>query len=245
MSLLNVSFLLSSMKTQEKPWVICPQPRGLKSVIQIMGCWGEKKNCYLHVFPLCVSILLLTHLPPVPPESCQTRSLCANKTPCWLLKAYCGKEGPVNKIVRAGHQGWSVEGGHREERTARWSVSWFQAIKVSLPPLLSLQCIFSPLFLHSESLQALSLKWVMSCWDHLRCIYNRTLLRPLFKLYLKSGGWVRRPHLEPPKTSLLNSLILYKTATFQSGVDGLLPPPLFTIWIRRPVSDFTRDTPEV
>lgn len=49
------------------------------------------------------------------PESCQTRSLCANKTPCWLLKAYCGKEGPVNKIVTAGHQGWSVEGGHREE----------------------------------------------------------------------------------------------------------------------------------
>ena len=174
-----------------------------------MGSWGGGGDCHLlHVFLLCVPILLWTHLAPMLPESCQTRFLCANKTPYWLLKAYCGKEGPVNQIVRAGHQGWSVEGGHREERSARWSVSWFQTIKGSLPPVLCLQCIFLPLFPHSESLQALSLKWVTSCWDHLGCVYNRTLLRPLLKLYLESGRWVRRPHLEPPKTNFLSPRLI-------------------------------------
>lgn len=39
---LNILSLLSSMKTQEKPCVISPQPRGLKSVIQIMGSCGRR-----------------------------------------------------------------------------------------------------------------------------------------------------------------------------------------------------------
>lgn len=68
------------------------------------------------MFLLCVSILLLTHLPQRCQKAVKPGPFVLHKTPLLALAAYCGKEGPVNKIVRADHQGWSVEGGHREKR---------------------------------------------------------------------------------------------------------------------------------
>ena len=76
------------------------------------------------------------------------------------------------KIVRAGHQGWSIRRGYWEDLTSSWPASWTWAIDGCLPVPLSLECTFCPPFPHYELFQGCSLERVTYCWDNLDCAHD-------------------------------------------------------------------------
>lgn len=92
-----------------------------------------RENCYLFwetfnlFFLLHVPILLLQHLPPMQPGSCQMSLLHASEIPCWLVRPHCGRGGSACDMVRAGHEGWGVGRGYQKDVTASWHLSWISS----------------------------------------------------------------------------------------------------------------------
>lgn len=108
-----------------------PQPKGLsKSVDQVMGLLGINRYSFWKTisfgFLLHEPMLLMWSLPPTQPDRLQMNHLLASETLCWPLRAHCRRG--MCEILRAGPEGWSVGGGHQEEMTACWPVSWIWAI---------------------------------------------------------------------------------------------------------------------
>ena len=82
----------------------------------------------------------------------------------------------VNNIL--GNNGSSVGRGHWEDMTSSWPVHWTQILGGSLPPPLSLECVFLPLFPHSSCFKDTALR----CWHHMNWIHDWASLRLLCKL---------------------------------------------------------------
>ena len=79
------------------------------------------RNHYLNLCSL-LHVSRLWHPFSMQPDSLQTSHFCAEETPCWPLRAHYGRG--TYKIVMAGHEGWSVGGGHPEDVIAGLILEW-------------------------------------------------------------------------------------------------------------------------
>lgn len=85
----------------------------------------------------------------------------------------------------------SAGGGHWEDVTTCWSMSWAQAIRGSSPSPLSLEYGFHLPFLFPE-VTPRTHPWERGwCWDHLDGIGDWIPSRPLYK-HLRFGRWMWR-----------------------------------------------------
>ena len=93
--------------------------------------------------------------------------------------------GPLWKATRDVHPIWYfpnptlLEGGDGKDVTTDWAKSWIQALRDSLPPLLSLACAFCPSFTQWELVQGHRFERVTCTlldsvpdWLHLRPLYK-------------------------------------------------------------------------
>lgn len=127
MSLL-ICFIKSHEDTSKFPEWSDPQPRGLdKSMVWIMGFLVEN-NCHWFGELLSKPVFSLIC------SSNAVRSLqrAVSITPCWLLRAHFKRE--ACEILRVGHKGRNVRGGHWEDVTTGWPTRWTWA--PSAPPSL-------------------------------------------------------------------------------------------------------------
>lgn len=132
----------------------------------------------------------------------------------------------------------TVGGGHWEDATTCWSMSWTQAIRVSSPSPLSLEYGFHLPSLFLEATLRTH-PWERGwCWDLLDGIGDWIASRPLYK-HLRFGRWVwRLLILQLPKTSVTCEFpcsLIYHLPTWNGLTLSLVSP-----W--GPVSDYTWDS---
>ena len=99
---------------------------------------AETRRCH-HTWEKCYLLKFAMELSPGWPDSCQTSHPHASETPSWLRGAHRWKGG-LCKIKRPS-EGWNV-GVPQNDMTSSWPTSRTQAIRVSSPPLSSLDYMF-------------------------------------------------------------------------------------------------------
>ena len=100
-----------------------------------------------------------------------------------------------------------VAGGHREDVTISWPISWTQAVRSSSPLPLSLKCVFCTLFPQWKPPPG-GLDRTMCYWDYLGGIRDWTPLRPLCKLlrFWQAGVEICLSFKCPRQASCVSSL---------------------------------------
>ena len=119
--------------------------------------------------------------PNEPSSSYWWNTLLTTESTLWKRRAW--------KILRPGHEGWSVK-GNWEGTTTSWPKGWMWAIGgFSFTP-----CPWNLHYAHcshsGSHFQRCRLEKITCCWDDLDGKHDRTRLRPLDKLKILEG-WCR------------------------------------------------------